>query len=58
MLDVAQEQRRDRLKEAETARLLQSKAGCQAEVEAQPRFNFNHILGMAGWHLKKYPGRI
>lgn len=58
MWDVAQEQHRDRLKKAETAQLLQAKPGVQAAVEAQPRFNLTHVLEMAGWHLKKQPGRI
>jgi hypothetical protein len=55
---VAREQRKDYLKEAKTARLLQLAAASQAEREPQPHFKFNHALELIGWYWKKQPGRI
>ena len=55
---VAREQRKDYLKEAQTARLLQLTAASQAESEPQPRSKFNHALELIGWHWKKQPGRL
>ena len=58
LLDVAREQRKDYLKEAETARLLQLAAAPQPELEPQPHSKFNQALELLGWHWKKQPGRI
>ena len=58
MIDVAKEQQKDRLKEAQTARLLQSAPAVQPEVETQQPSRFNHALQLVGWHFKKQPYRI
>ena len=55
---VAREQRKDYLKEAQTARLLQLAAASQLESEPQFRSKFNHALELIGWHWKKQSGRI
>jgi hypothetical protein len=58
LLDVAREQRKDYLKEAQTVRLLQLAAAPQPEIESQPHSKFNQALELLGSPWKKQPGRI
>lgn len=58
LLDVAREQHKDHLKEAQIARLLQATAATQPEAEGRAPSKFDHTLELFGRRLKKQPGRI